>query len=427
MPNFVRANGQFIRVNARWIAGGFLLTLFSSFGQTFFIGLSGNDLRETFHLSGGQFGGIYMLATLASASTLPFLGRTLDLMAGWKVALFTIPALAAACVLISIAPNVLVLTVAIYLLRLFGQGMMTETAFTEVGRWFVANRGRAMALIVPGQQLGSAILPAVVVLIEGATSSWRAAWIVSAIFLIVVGLPAIVGLIKVERVPQSDETGSSQNDSRRDWTRGEVLRDPVLYLILAGALAPAFIATTVFFHQGYLIDLRGYDPLAFAAAFPVMSVTTVVFGFVCGGLIDRFGALRLLPYFLAPLAIASVAVAVIRPVWGIYLFMLLLGVSNGFTSTLLGALWPEVYGLANLGGIRAIIVSAMVLSSALGPGITGALIDVGVPLPTQMLWMAVWCVVASFGLFAATRAVSRRNASIARHDTNAEIDDNLRG
>lgn len=410
MLDFMPSNGRFLYANARWLAGGFLLTMFSSFGQTFFIGLSGNDLRATFHLSGGEFGGIYMLATLASASTLPFLGRTLDLMPGWKVVLFTMPALACACLLITAAPNIAVLTLAIYLLRLFGQGMMTETAFTEVGRWFVANRGRAMALIVPGQQAGSAVLPAIVVLVDRVTGGWRTAWIGSALLLVLVGLPAIVALIRVERVPQSHEATASSRDTNRDWTRAEVLRDPVLYLLLAGTLAPAFIGTVIFFHQGYLIALRGYDPMAFAASFPLMSMATVASGFVCGHLVDRCGALKLLPFFLMPLAIASVAVALITPLWGMYLFMLLLGVSNGFTMTLLGALWPEVYGLANLGGIRAIIVSAMVLSSALGPGITGALIDMGVPLPTQLLWMAVWCILASLGLALAARAVRRRNA-----------------
>src|SRR3546814_39604 len=179
MLEFARSNSRFIGENARWLAGGFLLTMFSSFGQTFFIGLSGNAIRSAFHLSGGAFGGLYMLttlATLASAMTLPWLGRTLDLMPGWKVARFTMPALAAACVLIALAPNLAVLTLAIYLLRLFGQGMMTETAFTEIGRWFVANRGMAMSLIVPGQQAGSAILPALVVLIDRASGDWRAPW-----------------------------------------------------------------------------------------------------------------------------------------------------------------------------------------------------------------------------------------------------------
>lgn len=410
MTNFLRDTLRFTRDNGRWLAGGFLLTLFSSFGQTFFIGLSGNELRRTFDLSGGAFGGIYMLATLASAMTLPWLGRTLDLMPGWKVARFTIPALAFACVFIAVAPNIVMLTLAIYLLRLFGQGMMTETAFTETGRWFVANRGRAMALVVPGQQLGTAVLPALVVIIERATGDWRTAWFASAVALLLIGLPAIVALMRVERIPQSHETKGSKSRTARDWTRAEVVRDPILYLLLAGVLAPAFVGTVIFFHQGYLIEMRHYDQLAFAAAFTVMSVVTVIFGFFAGDLIDRFGSLNLLPYSLLPLAVAALVVGLVTPMWGVYVFMFLLGISSGLTSTLFGALWPEVYGLANLGGIRAITVSAMVLASALGPGITGALIDLGIPLTTQMLWMALWCIVASVALASAAGRIRSREA-----------------
>ena len=94
----------FLRDNARWISGGFLLTFFSSFGQTFFIGLSGEELRAKFDLTDGEFGQIYMVATIASALTLPFLGRTLDYMPGWKVARFVIPALAGACLLWRLRP-----------------------------------------------------------------------------------------------------------------------------------------------------------------------------------------------------------------------------------------------------------------------------------------------------------------------------------
>lgn len=398
MREFGRDTLHFVRDNARWLAGGFLLTLFSSFGQTFFIGMSSNALRATFHLSDGAFGGLYMLATLGSALSLPWLGRTLDLMPGWKVVRFTMPAFALGCVLITVAPNLVVLTVALWLLRLFGQGMMTETALTEIGRWFVANRGRAMALVVPGQQAGIALLPVLLVLIDRASGGWRTSWIASAALLLMAGLPAIMALMRVERVPKSHEAKVSGERTARDWTRSQVLRDPILYLLLFGVLAPPLISTVLFFNQDYLIDLRHYDPLAFAAAYPVMAVTTVVFGLICGHLIDRFGALKLLPYFLLPLAVASAAVALITPVWGVYLFMFLFGVSSGFSSTLLGALWPEVYGLANLGGIRAIIVSAMVFSTAVGPGLSGALIDRGVSLPTQMLCLAAWCVAACFVL-----------------------------
>ncbi|PFG62545.1 MFS transporter [Thioclava sp. ES.031] len=411
MQKLFGSNLRFMRDNARWLGAGFLLTLFSSFGQTFFIGLSGNDIRATFGLSGGTFGALYMVATLASASTLPFLGRTLDLMPGWKVVRFTIPLLALACIGITLAPNLIFLTLAIYMLRLFGQGMMTEIAFTEIGRWFVASRGKAMSLIVPGQPFGSAVLPVLVVLIAQVSGNWHLAWWLSAGVLVLIAWPLLMRLMQVERVPNATEVQSSASGTARDWTRAEVIRDPVLYMLLAGLLAPPFIGTVIFFHQGYLTELRGYSPLAFAAAFPVMSLATVGFGFVCGGLIDRFGALRLLPFVLAPLTFASLTVALVTPVWGVYAFMALLGMSNGFSGTLMGALWPEVYGVKNLGGIRAIIVASMVLSTAVGPGITGVLIDMGVELPTQMLGMAVWCVIAAGSLTIASRRVRARETA----------------
>ncbi len=410
MRLFIRDNARFIRDNSRWIGGGFLLMLFSFFGQTYFVGLTGNDLQAHFGLSAGQFGGLYMAATLMSALTLPWLGRTLDLMPGWKVARFTIPGLAVACVLLALAPNLVVLTLALYLLRLFGQGMMTEIAFTETGRWFIAERGRAMALVVVGLQVGAALLPMAVILLR-ALGGWRLPWIAGAGALILVGFPAILKLLSVERVPHVTEYQSKMTRRASDWKRSEVLRDPILYLILAGTLAPAFIGTTIFFYQGYLIKLRGYDPLVFAAAFPIMAVTTVVFSQLCGHLIDRLGALRLLPFLLIPVTIASLVIGLITPVWGVYLFMFLAGIGNGFSQTLLGALWPEVYGLANLGGIRAIVVSAMVLSSALGPSITGVFMDHGIALPRQMPWMAGWCVIASFGLTVASRVVWSREAA----------------
>ena len=68
----------FIRTNSRWLFGGLLLTIFSSFGQTYFIALFGAEIRQTFDLSHGDFGGIYMIGTLTSAATLVWVGRVVD-------------------------------------------------------------------------------------------------------------------------------------------------------------------------------------------------------------------------------------------------------------------------------------------------------------------------------------------------------------
>ena len=60
----------FIRQNFRWIAGGFALTYFSSFGQTYFISASIAEWQAAFDLSHGEFGRLYMYATLGSAAML---------------------------------------------------------------------------------------------------------------------------------------------------------------------------------------------------------------------------------------------------------------------------------------------------------------------------------------------------------------------
>lgn len=400
---------RFIAQNARWLGGGFLLTAFSAFGQTFFIAQSSAEIRSEFGLSDGGFGFLYFLATLASAATLPFLGRTLDHHPGHRVARFVIPALAASCLLLAFAPHVLVLGLALYGLRLFGQGMMSHIALTETGRWFAASRGRATSLVVPGFQASEFALPVAFTVIAG-TLGWRWGWVMGAGVLVFIVLPVVTRLLSVEREPRGE--ADRPQLTARDWTRAEVVRDPVFYMLLAGVLAPPFIGTTVFFHQDNLSALRGYPSYAFPTAFAVMAVTTVTFALVCGALVDRFGAIRLLPFFLLPLTVASLAVGYLDASWGVYAFMVLFGVSYGFTSTLLGALWPEVYGTANLGGIRAIIVSAMVFATALGPFITGALIDIGIDLPRQMLGMAAWAAggAAMMGV-ASHKLLSRRMAA----------------
>lgn len=398
---------DFYKHNARWLVGGLLLTLFSSFGQTFFFGLSGAFILAEYSLSDGDFGLIYMLCTLASAATLPWLGQYVDRFNGARMIVFIMPALAAACLLMAIAPGVIVLAAAIYLLRLLGQGMMTHVAITEISRWFDASRGRAISLIVPGHQLGEGLLPIIFAAITY-SFGWHMAWVVSAALILLVALPIIYRLIRIDRVPSEHGERISQATLGRQWQRSEVLRDGVFYLLLLGVLAPAFVGTSIFFHQAHLTQLRGYPPLAFASAFPLMAVTTVGFGLGCGYLVDRLGALRVLPFFLIPLICAALTAAYVESIAGIYLFMILFGISYGLTSTMFGALWPEIYGIRHLGAIRAIVMAAMVFATALGPGLTGRLIDSGIDLPQQLVWMAAWSVLATAGLTLASRIILAR-------------------
>ena len=398
----------FLRENARWIVGGFLLTFFSSFGQTFFISLSAGDIRAEHGLSHGQFGGLYMIATLASALTLPQLGKVVDRVRIAVVAAFTIPALMAAAISMSFATNVIWLGITIYALRLFGQGMMTHISMTAMGRWFSAQRGRAVSLATLGHNFGEAVFPSVFIFAAYALG-WRGTWLAAAVVLALVAWPAIVMLMRVERTPRATD-GPERRTALRDWTRGEVLRDPIFWLCLSGVLAPGFIGTTVFFHQVYLSELRGWAPEVFASSFIVMSSMTIVFALVAGQLIDRFSAIRVLPSFLLPLAASCLVLATTQSPWGAYAFMALMGISYGFSSTLFGALWPELYGAGHLGSIRAVIVAMMVLATAMGPGLTGWLIDIGVSYPAQIAAMGVYCIFSAAVMTIVSRRAAGRNA-----------------
>ncbi len=396
----------FVRANFRWLLAGFLMTAFSGFGQTFFIGLSAGYVRKEFELSNGEFGTLYMAATLASAMSLPWVGRSLDRYSIPRVAAVVMVLLAAFCVAMAGVSSVIMLFFAIYGLRLFGQGMMSNTSMTAVGRWFDAQRGRAVSIAGLGFPAAEATLPISFVALSSAFG-WRVTWLMAAAALVLVALPVILALLRKERTPQNMAEGETPRPIRH-WTRAEVLRDPVFWVMSAGVLAPPFIATAVLFHQVYLVELRGWTLELFASAFAVMSMFAVVSSLILGALIDRYSARALLPFMLLPLTAACLVLGLIHDRYAAFLFMALLGISNGFVATLIGALWPEVYGTRYLGAVRSVVFALMVLSSALGPGLVGWLIDLKVSFDYQMVGMAAYCLVMSGSLTFIARRVHRR-------------------
>ena len=63
-------------------------------------------------------------------------------------------------------------------------------------------------------------------------------------------------------------------------------------------------------------------------------------------------------------------------------------------ATIITAFWAEYYGTRHIGAIKATSASIMVFGSAIGPGITGAFIDLGYDFPDQMLAISVYFALA---------------------------------
>jgi MFS family permease len=314
----------------------------------------------------------------------------------------------------------LVLTLAA--LRFFGQGMLSHIAMTTMSRWFTRYRGRAISLAGLGTATGDALTPFMITMAIG-LFGWRQVWFGTALALFLVIAPLIWILLRdppdgkhamaAGRINPDAASTSALSGSR--WTRARVLKDPLFYLIIPGIMAPPAIGTLYMFHQAHLVELKGWNLTVFTASYPMLALTVVLTSLLAGALVDRFGAWRLLPLFLLPQGIGCLVLALLEPQWSIPLFFICFGLTSGLMSPVVGALWAEVYGTAHLGAIRALATSAMVAASAIGPGIAGYLIDIGVDLDAQGWAYAAYCF-GGAALFFALRSAFKRRIAETRTD-----------
>lgn len=383
-----------LRAGSRWFASGFLLMWFSAFGQTYYIALFAGHLKAELALTDGEFGSLYALATVASATLLMWAGKLADRAPMRWLAAGALAGLALTALLLAAATAAWWLALALFGLRFFGQGMLPHVAMTAMARWFERRRGRAVAIATLGFPAGEALMPAFAVATMG-LFGWRWSWVAAATVLLALALPLVVVLLRrepaaAERDPAAHGTPVTDL-KRREWTRGEVARSALFYALLPGVLAQPFIQTGVFFNQVTIVEAKGWELGWFAASFPVMAAVGLMSALGAGVLIDRFSARRLLPLLLVPLGVAIMALAYVDSPYVLPVFMGLVGLTHGSASTVSGALWAELYGTAHLGAIRALATAGIVFASALSPGLIGILLDAGVAFELQLVAMAGFC------------------------------------
>ncbi|MEZ5823587.1 MAG: MFS transporter [Geminicoccaceae bacterium] len=399
----MRSYTAFLASEARWLLFGLLLTFTSSLGQTFFISLFGQDIREELQLGHAGFANIYAIGTIFGSIVLFWIGRTVDHVSLHLVTGFTLAGLALAGMMLASAHGMVLLTLAIFMLRLCGQGMSTHIAITCMARWFARNRGKAISIASLGQPLGEALLPPLVVsLLAG--FYWRDAWWLFAAVLALGLVPLSLALVwRGERQPRSGIDDIDEPDEVPSWTRAEVLRDRRFWMIVPAATGPAWIFTGVFFLQVAITAAKGWDFSAFAFAYLAYAVTKVTASLLTGLLIDHASAKRIAPFTMPVMALALVILALATDPLAAWPFMIVVGVHIGMHQTCMSALWPELYGRRHLGAIKALAMSMGVFASALGPPIFGYSLDTGTDPAFLLVACAVYAVVAAGMTFVAVR------------------------
>ena len=356
---------------------GFIFTFFSSFGQSYFLGLFNSSIRETLSITHGQFGTIYASATLCSSLLLIWVGKKIDDVNILKFAFFVIILLSFACFFFSKISSVLLLFVAIFLMRFSGQGLMSHTASTTISRYFTKTRGKALSISWFGLSSAEFIMPVLMVYLL-TIISWQNLWVIFSI-IVLIFLPIVsFSLIKNLNLDSRESQDKNIKDEEiKQWKRIEVIKDYRFYIISLNMLAMPWIFTGFAVFQSFVQTSKGWGPYTIAQSFMSYSIFSVLTLFLSGYLIDKFTSRKLLIFMNIPLLLSAIVLFFFDTPIIAFVFLGLVGISNGFANILGSSTWAELYGVKHIGSIKALTTALMVFATAFGTALYGFLIDIG--------------------------------------------------
>ncbi len=391
---------MFKSLSLKVILFGFIFTFFSSFGQSFFLGIFNPSIRNELLISHGQFGSIYASATLLSSFLLIWVGKKIDDIGIIKFSFLVILLLAFSCLFFSTISSIPLLFIAIFLMRFSGQGMMSHTATTTISRYFTKSRGKALSTGWFGLSSAEFILPVLMIYLL-ANINWKNIWISSSIIIIVL-LPVVTYFLVKDLNFDSRESPDDykfNEDKIKQWKRFEVIKDYRFYIVCANMLAMPSIATGTFVYQSFILSSKNWGPYVIAQSFMAYSILSVITLFFSGFLIDRFTSRKLLVYMNIPLLIAVFVLIFFDNPVSSFFFLGLIGITNGLCNVLGSSTWAEIYGVRYIGSIKALTTALMVFATAFGTALFGILIDAGFSIEQISMFSGIYIFTSIFSLF----------------------------
>ena len=362
-------------LNKKVIIFGFIFTFFSSFGQSFFLGLFNAPIRNELGITHGQFGSIYAIATICSSLLLIWVGKKIDDFKLLNYSFFVISLLFFSSLFFSFINSTYLLIIGIFFMRFSGQGLMSHTSSTAISRYFEKSRGKALSTSWLGLSTAEFILPVLAIYFLD-LFSWRSVWQGISI-IIILTLPLLINLtIKNINFDSREESSILKSKIKiKNWKRKDVLKDFRFYIISLNMLAMPWIFTGIAVYQSFISDSKLWDIYTIPKAFMVYSIASIITLFLSGFLVDKFTSRKLIPLMNLPLLFSMTILILFDHSYSAYFFLGLIGVSNGFANVLGTSTWAEIYGVKYIGSIKALTTAFMVFSTAFGTAVFGILID----------------------------------------------------
>jgi predicted MFS family arabinose efflux permease len=381
-----------LNLNKKIIIFGFIFTFFSSFGQSFFLGLFNAPIRNELGITHGQFGNIYAISTISSSLLLVWFGKKIDEHKLFNYSLFVISLLFISALFFSFINSIILLALGIFLMRFSGQGLMSHTSSTAISRYFDKTRGRALSISWLGLSTAEFILPFLVIYFL-TIYSWKVVWQgISILIIITLPLILIFTIKNINFNSREDRSKISLKNKIKDWKRKEVIKDYRFYIISLNMLAMPWIFTGIAVYQSFIADSKLWDVYTIPKAFMIYSIASIITLFSTGFLVDRFTSRKLIPIMNLPLFFSMAVLFFFDHPLTAYLFLGLIGISNGLSNILGTSTWAEIYGVKYIGGIKALTTAFMVFSTAFGTAIFGLLIDNGFSIENIALISCIYII-----------------------------------
>lgn len=373
---------KLLNTNRKLLFAAILMTLFGGFGKTFLLSLYSHAIIEEFSLSNSSFAFIFSASTLCGGFLILYLGRMIDKTKIKHYAIWVITGLILSCALLSVSYHPLLLFVALAGMRLTGQGLMAHTSLTLVTRAFKRCRGKAISVALLGQPLGEALLPLALGLLIS-LYGWRNALLLSADFMAIVLLPLIYFILRKklhasEKDFDKPKILTKKSVLKSKWNLKKLIKDVKFYTIIPTFFLMSFINTTLMVFLVPLAVQKGCTPQVIAFSFTGLALGNVLASMISGYVLDKVKASFLLPFTLIPSAICITLFMLVHEPWILFFCLLFNGLSLGICVTLETAIIAQTYGLRSLGKLKTIFTFVNIVSTALGPLITGLLLDGGI-------------------------------------------------
>ncbi len=375
---------QFFISNWKILLFAIVFTFFSGFGQTFLLSLYIPSFLKEFNINHTVYSTLYAAATLLSGFTIIFAGKIIDRVKLKAFAFTVVAGIVFANLFASFVFNLFTLFIAIFLLRFFGQGLLSHTSMTAMGRYFSKARGKALSVAYLGFPLAEAIFP-IAIISTITVIGWRQSFQASAIAIIAVLLPLAYLLLRNfsrEDVKEnlSIDDGNKLNEenlNQKIWSQKEILRTSIFYLLAPTVFITGFMLTALFFFQTFIAEYKGWSVEWMALNITAYAIFSFVFSLAAGPITDKYTARKVFPFVLLPMAVGLTFLILLSSPIATTLFWSFVGISAGLNPTVSNAIYAEEYGTLSLGGVRSLFTFVMVASTAFGPIVYSLLLDSG--------------------------------------------------